>query len=257
MARRSLSRRAGTWGNIAGNVQFILEQHVRSGLAEPDVDEEPTTLGHRTYVELSGLLMRGELSPGDKVSLRSLALRLGVSMQPVRQAVDRLVADQALEVLPNRAVRVPIMTAARLKEITTVRLAIEGFAVQQAAKAWTVDDMAAIEKHDAAFRKECRKRSPDQARAVVENRDLHFSLYRAAQLPSLIPIIEGLWLRIGPVLNLDMRASPERLRMGAAERCHAEMVAAYKRRDGRAARAALEADISGTAKFIASRGILP
>lgn len=230
---------------------------MRIGLAEPDVDEEPTTLGHRTYVELSGLLMRGELSPGDKVSLRSLALRLGVSMQPVRQAVDRLVADQALEVLPNRAVRVPIMTAARLKEITTVRIAIEGFAVQQAAKAWTDDDMSVIEKHDAAFRKECRKRSPDQARAVVENRDLHFSLYRAAQLPSLIPIIEGLWLRIGPVLNLDMRASPERLRMGAAERCHADMVAACKRRDGRAARAALEADISGTAKFIASRGILP
>ncbi len=104
---------------------------MRSGTAEPDVEDEPTTLGHRTYAELSGLLMRGELSPGDKVSLRSLALRLGVSMQPVRQAVDRLVADEALEVLPNRAVRVPIMTAARLREITTVRLAIEGFAVQQ------------------------------------------------------------------------------------------------------------------------------
>jgi DNA-binding GntR family transcriptional regulator len=234
-----------------------LEQPLRIALAEPDVDDVHTTLGQRTYAELSGLLMRGELSPGDKISLRSLAQRLGVSMQPVRQAVDRLVADQALEVLPNRAVRVPIMTAERLKEITTVRLAIEGFAVQQAAKAWTPECMAQIEKHDAAFRRECRKRNPDQARAVVENRDLHFSLYRAAGLPSLIPIIEGLWLRIGPVLNLDMRASPERLRMGAAEQCHGEMVAALKQRNGRGAKAALEADIIGTAKFIASRGILP
>lgn len=236
---------------------MMLEPNVRIGLAEPDADDEHATLGQRAYKELSGLLMRGELSPGDKISLRSLALRLGVSMQPVRQAVDRLVADQALEVLPNRAVRVPIMTAERLREITVVRIAIEGFAVQEAAKAWTKGDMAEIEKHDLAFRRECRKRSPNQARAVVENRDLHFSLYRAAALPSLMPIIEGLWLRIGPVLNLDMRASPERLRMGAAERCHADMVAALKRRDGAAAKAALEADISGTAKFIASRGILP
>ncbi len=226
-------------------------------LAQTGIDEEPATLGRRAYAEVSGLLMRGELSPGDKVSLRSLALRLGVSMQPVRQAVDRLVADQALEVLPNRAVRVPIMTAERLRELATVRAAIEGFAVQQAAKAWKPDDLAEIEKQDAAFRRECRKRSPDLARAVVANRDLHFSFYRAAALPSLIPIIEGLWLRVGPVLNLDMRASPERLRMGAAERCHAEMLAALKRRDGKAAKAALEADIMGAAKFIASRGILP
>lgn len=220
------------------------------------LDEEPT-LGQRTYADLSGLLMRGELSPGDKVSLRSIALRFGVSMQPVRQAVDRLVADQALEVLPNRAVRVPIITAARLEEITTVRIAIEGFAVQQAAKAWTKWDMDEIQRLDAEFRRECRRRQPDQSRAVVLNRDLHFACYRAAALPSLMPIIEGLWLRIGPVLNLDMRASPERLQMGAAERCHAELVAALALRDGRRAKAALSADIMGAAKFIASRGILP
>lgn len=227
------------------------------GMEVPVLEGAHATLGRRTYADLSGLLMRGELSPGDKVSLRSLALRLGVSMQPVRQAVDRLVADQALEVLPNRAVRVPIITAARLEEVTIVRIAIEGFAVQQAAKAWTDRDMAEIVSHDAEFRRECRRRQPDQARAVVLNRDLHFACYKAAALPSLMPIIEGLWLRIGPVLNLDMRASPERLRMGAAERCHGELVAALKRRDGRAAKAALAADITGAAKFIAGRGILP
>ncbi|MFK5143368.1 GntR family transcriptional regulator, partial [Klebsiella pneumoniae] len=83
------------------------------------------------------------------------AMRLGVSMQPVRHAVDRLVADQALEVLPNRAVRVPIMTTARLEEITRIRIAIEGFAVEEAARAWTPSDMAEIQRHDGIFRREC------------------------------------------------------------------------------------------------------
>lgn len=224
--------------------------------AEAASQDEPATLGRRTYAELSSLLMRGELSPGDKVSLRSLALRLGVSMQPVRQAVDRLVADEALEVLPNRAVRVPLMTAVRLSELTVIRVAIEGFAVEQAAASWTAAQMAEIVKHDAAFRRECRKRTPDASRAVVANRDLHFSIYRAAGLPSLLPIIEGLWLRIGPVLNLDMRESPQRLTMGAAERCHAQLLAGLAQRDGAAAQAALKADIVGAAHFIASRGIL-
>lgn len=226
-------------------------------LAQASVEEEPATLGRRTYAELSSLLMRGELSPGDKLSLRSLALRLGVSMQPVRQAVDRLVADEALEVLPNRAVRVPIMTASRLAELTLVRCEIEGFAVEHAAAAWTRPQMAEFERHDAIFRRECRKRTPDAARAVLANRDLHFSIYRAAGLPSLIPIIEGLWLRIGPVLNLDMRESPQRLKVGAAERCHARILAGLAKRDGKAARAALEDDIEGAARFIAGRGVLP
>lgn len=225
-------------------------------LVAPVTEEEPSTLGRRVYADLSGLLMRGELSPGDKLSLRSLAMRLGVSMQPVRQAVDRLVADQALEVMPSRAVRVPVMTVARLKELTRIRIVIEGFAVEEAARAWTARDMAEIERHDAVFRRECRKRVPDLARAVVANRDLHFSIYRAAALPSLLPIIEGLWLRVGPVLNLDMRASPERIKLGAG-RCHADMMAALVRRDARAARAALTADISGAAEFIIGRGILP
>lgn len=225
--------------------------------AQASLEEEPATLGRRAYAELSSLLVRGELSPGDKLSLRSLALRLGVSVQPVRQAVDRLVADEALEVLPNRAVRVPIMTATRLAELTIVRCAIEGFAAEEAARAWSPRQMAEIERHDAAFRHECRKRTPDAARAVLANRDLHFSVYRAAGLPSLLPIIEGLWLRIGPVLNLDMRESPERLKVGAAEGCHARLLAGLAQRDGRAARAALEADIKDAANFIAGRGILP
>ncbi len=225
-------------------------------LVAPIMEEEPATLGRQAYAEISGLLMRGELSPGDKISLRSLALRLGVSMQPVRQAVDRLVADHALEVLPNRAVRVPVMTAVRLAEITKIRIAIEGFAAEEAAGAWTPADMAEMEKHDAIFRKECRKRAPDLARAVTANRDLHFSVYRAAALPSLVPIIEGLWLRIGPVLNLDMRASPERLKLGA-DRCHARLMAAIAARDGKGARAAVTDDISGAAAFITSRGLLP
>ena len=225
-------------------------------LAAPVIEEESSTLGARVYAELSGLLMRGELSPGDKLSLRSIAMRLGVSMQPVRHAVDRLVADEALEVLPNRAVRVPVMTAVRLAELTRIRVAIEGFAVEEAVGAWTPADKAEIERHDAAFRRECRKREPDLARAVTANRDLHFSIYRAAGLPSLMPIIEGLWLRVGPVLNLDMRASPERIKLGAG-RCHRDMMSALARRDGKAARAALKADIAGAAQFIVSRGILP
>jgi len=44
------------------------------------------------------------------------------------------------------------------------------------------------------------------------NKDLHFALYRAARMPTLFGMIESLWLQIGPVLNLDFQAGPDRVR---------------------------------------------
>lgn len=222
-----------------------------------DAPTERPTLGARVHDDLRDLLISGQLSPGEKLSLRTVALRHGVSMQPVRQAVDRLVADGALEVLPNRAIRVPVMTLARFEELTTVRLAIEAFAVETAAKAHSSRDLAAIRRADQAFRRQCLSRNPDLAIAIRANRDLHFAVYRAAGLPSLLAIIEGLWLCIGPVLNLDIRSSPARLRMGAAEAAHGKLVAAVASRDGVAARAALHNDIKGAATWIKSQAALP
>ena len=236
--------------------------HHVSRLARPDgvPDAAPValneTLGGRVYALLRERLIAGTFQPGEKLSLRSLANQLGVSVQPVRHAVSRLIGDEALEVAPNRAVRVPIITAAQFAELTSIRLAIEGFAVECAAQSRSTADLATIRRFDRAFRRECGSAMPDAERAVQANQALHFAAYRAAAMPALMPIIEGLWLRIGPVLNLDMRASPERLQMGFAEACHAEMLAALEERSGERARAALERDIRTAASFIQGRGVL-
>lgn len=217
----------------------------------------PGTLHARAYDRIRQQLIGGSLTPGEKLSLRSVADSLGMSMQPVREAVARLVADEALEVTPNRAVRVPMMSVERFRELTTIRLSIEGFAAEVAAKHCDRAALKAIREHDRLFRTQCLSANPDVDRAVQANHDLHFAVYRAAGLPSLVPIIEGLWLRIGPILNLDMRASAQRLSMGGAEACHAAMVAGLRDRSPAQAREALERDIRLAAVFILQRGILP
>ena len=213
------------------------------------------TLGERVYVTLRDRLAAGEIAPGEALSLRSLAQMLGVSMMPVRDAVTRLVADDALQVLPSRAVRVPEMTLAEFRDLTAVRIEIEGAAVERAAAARTAEHLAAIDRHVEAFR--AAATAPDMAGAVRANRDLHFAVYAAAGLPPLTAIIEGLWLRIGPVLNYDMRSSPERLASSGARDCHARLAAAVRASDGAAARRALSDDIEGAAAFIERTGRLP
>lgn len=156
------------------------------------------TLGTQVYGVLREFLIEGAFQPGEKLSLRSLAEALEVSVQPVRDAVARLIRDGALEVAPNRAVRVPLMTAPQFIELTAIRLAIEGFAVETAARAHSATDLQKIRRFDRAFRRQCKAARPDPERAVQANQGLHFSIYHAARMPALMPIIEGLWLRIEP-----------------------------------------------------------
>lgn len=214
------------------------------------------TLGDRVTWELQALLIAGRLVPGEKLSLRKVADALGVSMMPVREAMSRLAADGALEILPGKAVRVPVLTLGQFRELTRLRLVIEGFATEEAARKVTGDRIDDISRAEAAFRDAASREPPDSAAAVACNRDLHFAVYDCARMPALTEIIERLWLKAGPILNLDMRSEPARLKGGSAMLAHGELLAALRRRDPEAARRALEADIVAAAQHIEDTGRL-
>jgi DNA-binding GntR family transcriptional regulator len=208
-------------------------------------------------VVLSQRLIAGEYSPGAKLPLRKLADNLGVSMTPVREAIKRLVSDRAVEVTPHRAVRVPTMNVSQFRELTQLRIDIEGTAACRAATARSDADLAEMMELEAAFREEGRKQQPDLSKVVTVNQRLHFVIYGAVGSPMLVEIISGLWLKAGPILNLDMRGSPERLAAGHAVALHAAAVAAIARKDGEAAREAIAADIRSASDFIIARNRLP
>ncbi|MBO9356703.1 FCD domain-containing protein [Bordetella petrii] len=215
------------------------------------------TLSDRVYADLKELLQSGEMEPGQRFTLRGLAATVGTSAMPVREAVGRLAAEQALEVLPNRAIRVPIMTRDRFLELRTIRIQLEGLAIVQAAQHRSEAELAEIQAYEQAFLRARGQAVPDGRQAVRANKGLHFAIYRAARMPALLQIIEGLWLQVGPVLNYDLASSPRRLSDGEAHVHHANMVAAIARQDGAAARDALVADLTSASEFILARDVLP
>lgn len=232
----------------------VLSQEA-SALAELGVMARET-LGDRVTAELCKLLVAGRLAPGDKLSLRKVAEAVGVSMMPVREAVSRLAADGALEVLPGRAVRVPVMSLAQFRELTRIRLVVEGFAAEEAARQATLEAIGEIAHFEAAFRAVAIADEPEASAAVSANHDFHFAVYRASGMPSLVEMIERLWLKAGPILNLDMRSERNRLKGGSAMQAHAALLAALRTRDGAAAREALQADIGTAARHIEGTGRL-
>lgn len=218
------------------------------------VDRE--TMGGRVYRDLRGLIMAGQVCPGERLSIRAVAAALGTSMMPVRDAVARLAAEQALEVLPNRTVRVPVLTRRRFEELRTIRLMLEGHATEVAAgriAAAALDDVRALH---AAFTAEHAHPDPDPGRLIAINKDFHFRIYEAAEMPALLQIIEGLWLQIGPVLNVDLRSKSRRLSERVALRYHQGMLEGLEAGDGAAARAGLTGDITSAGDFILACGVL-
>ena len=84
------------------------------------------TLHDRVYAELRRSLIHGMLDAGAMLRIQDLAATLQTSTMPVREALGRLVSEQALEALPNRTVRVPVITRERLDDLARARCLIEG-----------------------------------------------------------------------------------------------------------------------------------
>lgn len=211
------------------------------------------TMASKVYQDLREMIMSGQLQPGERLTLVAMAAALGTSVMPVREAVNKLAADAALEILPNKSVRVPVLTRSGFQELVVVRLVVEGLAVETAAGRITGEQLGRLAELEDAFRREISLNQPDVNQIIQINKQFHFTAYAAAQMPVLSSLIEGLWLRIGPVLNLDLRNSRSRRRSDLPSvTAHRALLAAMRAGDGTAARAALALDINGSADIILS-----
>ena len=216
--------------------------------------ERPDSLGRQVYDILSEMLLSGRLQPDDRMSMRELADRMAVSVMPVREAVSRLVAAGALEVRPNRAIAVPLLTRAGFQDLTEIRIHNETHATRLAAERMSVQGIDQLRQHDRAFRDALA--SPDGRDAVRANKALHFHVYDAAGSPMLRELIATMWLKAGPIINLDLGEASRRSRSAASVRNHADLVEAIARRDPDGAAQALAEDIRSAAAFILSRDAL-
>lgn len=213
------------------------------------------TMSAQVYQDLRELIISGQLQPGERLTLVGMATAMGTSAMPVRDAFNRLAAESALEILPNKLVRVPIMTRSRFEELVVIRLVVEGLAVETAASRITADQLNHLAALEKAFSLEISRDDPDVNQIIQLNKQFHFSAYASAEMPILSSLIEGLWLRIGPVLNLDFRNRSSRRRSDLPSiTAHRALLEALRRGDGAAAKAALAMDISTSAEVILAEG---
>ncbi|WSV99955.1 GntR family transcriptional regulator [Streptomyces sp. NBC_01006] len=146
---------------------------------------------------LRAALVDGELVPGEIYSGPALGERFGVSATPVREAMQQLALEGAVECLPNRGFRVLSRTPRTLAELAEVRALLEvpvmlGLARTVPARAWAAlrptaaaaaeaaeaGDLAGYADADRAFHREALSLGGNEQLVAVAQ-----ELHRRSQWP--------------------------------------------------------------------------
>lgn len=211
------------------------------------------TLHDRVYAQLRQSLINGLFDAGDVLRIVDLADRLQTSTMPVREALGRLVSEQALESLPNRSVRVPLITRARLDDLARARILIEGQMVALALPNLTVDDFKVLKQINVDCDLAFEQHGKDIGRVTSAlNQRFHFHIYHAARSQVLIPIVESLWLQSGAIIRKAAHIHDEQGGLAATNH-HWALIDALERRDPAGALQSLSDDISRSFNLIRGR----
>lgn len=154
-----------------------------------------------TQVEkgLKDRLSIGALKPGIRLVTKTIALELGMSITPVREALLRLASSSALTIAPAQAFMVPDINMVHFAEIIRIRCELESIAVTEATGQMTAERMQNLKTLLVNYQQ--AQQSGSMAERLLANRAFRFRIYQYANMPILTEMIEQLWVRMGPSLH--------------------------------------------------------
>lgn len=207
--------------------------------------KKTSTLQDDCYQTLRQWLTVGKFLPGERLKIRDVALELGIGVMPVRAALQRLAADGALVNVPNAGVTVPHLSRAEFDDVLNIRLLLEGEAAERGCSRLAERDKATL--HELSHRMAAALKAADAKAYLAANEDFHVLLYGAAGSPTLMELIETVWLKVGPLSN-QLFAYADALEV--LNDAHEDVLAAIDKRDGAAVRRAIERDLFVAGQFL-------
>jgi DNA-binding GntR family transcriptional regulator len=140
--------------------------------------ERPVPLRQSVYEALVELVIAGRLTPGQHLVETELARQLGVSRQPVREALHRLEAEGWVDLRPNQGAFVHVPTDQEVDQLLDVRELLEVETARLAARTVTPDQVARL--RSICRDGEAAVASGDTERFVALNNSFHTALTEIA-----------------------------------------------------------------------------
>jgi DNA-binding GntR family transcriptional regulator len=137
-------------------------------------------------------ILSGALAPGARLMQEELAAQLGVSRQPVREALRRLESEGFVARLPQRGTVVRQYSEDDIRENYTLRRLLESGAAEIAATRITPDELVGLRSINAAMAR--ASKAKNQTETVEQNTRFHSQIHRVTRLPGLVRMMNQLWL---------------------------------------------------------------
>lgn len=136
--------------------------------------DRPAPLRQSVYEALVELVIAGRLSPGQHLVETDLARQLGVSRQPVREALHRLEAEGWVDLRPNQGAFVHVPTDREVDELLDVRELLEVEAARLVARSASKQQVAQL--REICRRGEAAVEAGDTEAFVTLNNEFHAAL---------------------------------------------------------------------------------
>jgi DNA-binding GntR family transcriptional regulator len=214
-------------------------------VAAKKLEADNGSLAEVAYQHLRTAILDCSLLPGERVTEASEMARLELGKTPVREALQRLVREGLVVVMPRQGYQVAPITLRDVEELFGLRMVVEPAAVALAAVRLTPTELARLEKLCHAG---YDTHDPASLRSFTKlNREFHAAIAWASGNRRLAELVERLLVETQRLIHYGMLLRP---RSEEAVHEHEELVAALTLRDATKARSICEAQIEAARRMV-------
>jgi DNA-binding GntR family transcriptional regulator len=189
--------------------------------------ERHQTLREKILETIRDAILKGTLTPGEKVAEPELAERFGISRTPIREAFRQLESEGYLTVIPRKGAVVTSLSERDIQEFYSIKSILEGYAARMAAERLAERDLDRLEAINERLAQLARE--GDVKTFFRVHNEFHELFIRAAGNEKLLELINQLMMKFNR-LRMASLSLPGRMEISVQE--HHKIIEAFKEHDG-------------------------
>jgi DNA-binding GntR family transcriptional regulator len=213
-------------------------------------------LGDKVYEAIRDQIVTCELAPGSQLGVADLSRQLGVSLTPVRDALNRLMAEGLVEDVPRRGYFVARLDPEGISDLLGARRLIELAAVEDGIERIEPEHLDEMRKLAEEMEQlvDREGRYVDYAEFSKRDSQFHLLVVGSAGNRHLVEIYRGLSVHVH-IHRTNLVAQAGYSRGAATAREHRSILEGFQRRDLAAARAAITEHVQAVTREFGSAGL--
>jgi DNA-binding GntR family transcriptional regulator len=176
---------------------IVEKKHVKVATSDTDTVDRAVPLSEIAFRAIRQQILRGKIVPGEKLRIEVLQREHALSSSPLREALNRLVAEGLVTADDHRGFRAASMSASDLNDITSYRLVIEPAALAQSVTngtdEWEGRVVAAFHRLERVDAKVAQNQNEMNDEWTHRHKDFHMALVSAASSSRIVAACSSLF----------------------------------------------------------------